>query len=98
MKRYVVKKSGLLVVAFSSLALVACGGGGDDDGDDDAPVVLTGSYHHYVNDTVAVPDNSTEASMYGLNLDADPQNKPDNALGNILATLAAQNVDIQSQV
>jgi hypothetical protein len=100
MKRYVVKKSGLMIAAFGSLALVACGGGDDDDGDDDdgPDPVTTGAYHHYVNDTVAVPNSSSEAMMYGINLDADPLNKPDNALGNILSTLSGQGVDIQAQV
>jgi hypothetical protein len=108
MKRYVVKSSSIMAaLAFATLPLVACGG--DDDGPaatadaavapiDGDTVPVTGPFTHYVNDTITVPQNSTQTRDFGLNLDNDPQDRPDNALGGILAALKQQGVDIQTSV
>jgi hypothetical protein len=94
MKRNVV--SGSLGAAFlGAFSLVACGGGG---GDDTPKPPDTGTYYHYVTNSVKVPSTATEATKYGLNVDDDPDDETDNALGRILATLKGQGVDIQTQV
>jgi hypothetical protein len=93
-----------------SLAFVACtSGGGDDSGDDDddtacyenpaACVDSTGTHHQYVADTLTLPESASAAQQLGLDLDGDPQARPDNALGQILSTLAAQgDVGLQANV
>jgi hypothetical protein len=102
MKRFVVKStSTIAMLALAALPLVACGG--DDDGPNnttpDAAVGgPEGTYSHYVNDTISVPQNSAQTTQFGLNLDGDPQNRPDNALGGILSALKGQGVDIQKAV
>lgn len=82
-------------LTLGSLSLVACGGG-DGGGDDD--IVPTGAFSHYVGDTLLVPTTAAQATMYGLDLDEAEPPRPDNALGNILATLAGQDVDVQTQI
>lgn len=97
------KKSWLALVLCMPLA--ACGGSsGDDDGGDDdggggdcyqnptdpACIDPAGTDSQYVADTVTLPATASQAQQLGLDLDGDPQNRPDNALGQILSTLAAQ--------
>lgn len=91
-----VKRVPLFVLAMTvSLGAAACGGGGDDDDDD--VVDPAGTHYQYVLDELLMPTTATEANAYGLNLDGDEQGRPDNALGQIFATLAAQgNVDVQA--
>lgn len=93
-----VKRVPLLVLALSvSLGAAACGGGGDDDDDD--TVNPDGTHYQYVLDDLLMPTTATEANAYGLNLDDDPQGRPDNALGQILSTLANQSdFDLQGTV
>ena len=79
-----------LVLAASA---AACGGSGTDDDVD----VEGGTSHLYVVDRLLLPTTATEASAYGLNLDGDEQNRPDNALGQILSTLASQSSDVSLQ-
>jgi hypothetical protein len=93
-----------------SLPLVACGSSGDDDGDDDddvgacyddpgACVDPTGSDTQYVADTITMPTSATQAQQLGIDLDGDPQGRPDNALGQILSTLASQgDINLQESI
>lgn len=93
------------------LSLVACGGGGDDDDDDDvagpcydnptdpACVNPDGADTQYVADSITMPTSATQAQQLGLDLDGDPQGRPDNALGQILSTLASQgDINLQESV
>jgi hypothetical protein len=76
----------------------ACGGGSSDDDDDDVVVVdPAGTDTLYVVDRLLLPTTATQANQYGLNLDGDEQNRPDNALGQILSTLASQSSDVSLQ-
>ncbi len=99
MNRNVVSRwSTIAALLLGSLSLIACGdddGGGDDDVNTDP---LTGPYTHYVNDSVQVPQDSADTRKYGLNIDGDDADRPDNALGGILAALKGQGVDIQTTV
>ena len=95
-----------------SLSLVACGGSEGDDDDDgggvpggecyDDPagcVDSGGQDFQYVADTVTMPQSASSAQQLGLDLDFDPQGRPDNALGQILSTLASQgDLNLQEQV
>ncbi len=89
--RLISRIASVMFVASLSLGAVACGGGGDDNsGDDQPPVNYTGTDTQYVVDHITMPTTANEANMLGLNLDDDPQGRPDNALGQILSTLASQ--------
>lgn len=80
-----------VMAAALSMTAVACGGGGDDDDDGGQPPVdPTGTNTQYVVDRILMPTTAAQASMFGLNLDGDEQGRPDNALGQILSTLAGQ--------
>src|SRR4051794_18711641 len=98
MKRFVVKStSTIAMLALASLPLIACGGGDDDDtnpGQPDGGSQPMGSYNHFVNDTITVPQSSAQTTALGLNIDGDDHDRPDNALGGILSALKQQNVDI----
>ncbi len=51
----------------------------------------------YVFNAIDVPTTAAESAMLGLDLDGDPMGRPDNALGQLLSTLASQaDVDIQA--
>ncbi|HUH02527.1 MAG TPA: hypothetical protein VML75_11050 [Kofleriaceae bacterium] len=79
-----------LCILASALAFstAACGGGGDDDdGNQPDPV---GDDNTYVVSKIHMPTTAAQANMFGLNLDGDEQGRPDNALGQILSTLAGQ--------
>lgn len=96
--RLVKRLSFSILASAVSLSLVACGGGGDDDTGDDV-VDPAGTHSQYVMSEILLPTTATQANMFGLNLDGDPQNRPDNALGSILSTLAGQgNFDIQASL
>lgn len=81
-----------------SLACAGCGiFFGDDDAHDpdrgpceplEAGTIDPGTTYQYVIDSVDLPTTSAEASMFGANLDGDRQGRPDNALGQILSTIA----------
>ncbi len=89
--RLISRIASVMFVASLSLGAGACGGGGDDStGDDQPPVDYTGTDYQYVVDHITMPTTANEANMLGLNLDDDPQGRPDNALGQILSTLAGQ--------
>lgn len=91
-----------LCILASALAFstAACGGGGDDD-DDGGTVDPAGTDHTYVVSKIYMPTTAAQANMFGLNLDGDEQGRPDNALGQILSTLAGQaggDFDLQSAI
>jgi hypothetical protein len=85
-------KSLPLCILASALALstAACGGGGDDDDDGGGVVDPNGTNTQFVVDKILMPTTAAQANMFGLNLDGDEQGRPDNALGQILSTLAGQ--------
>ncbi len=96
MKRMVVKNwVGMGAMALGSL-LAACGGGTSNSVD--AGPTISGPYTHLAENTLTVPTSATEATMYGLDLDLASPPRPDNALGNILATLKGQGVDVQTSI
>jgi hypothetical protein len=76
-----------------SLSLVACGGGDDVDGTPDAGGnnnnVTTGTYNHYVTNSVKVGATASEADSYGFALDDKPPTR-DNQIGKTLANFASQ--------
>lgn len=85
-----------------AVCVAACGGGdGGGTGGADAtmqpPVDPNGTFTQYVMDQLLMPTTSNEAKMYGLNLDGDETNRPDNALGQILSTLGSMG-DINLQM
>jgi hypothetical protein len=83
------------LTAVACLGFAACGG--SSSGVDAGPVVM-GPYTHFVTNTLLVPTSATQANDYGLDLDMASPSRPDNALGNILSTLAGQGVDVQTSI
>ena len=68
---------------------------GDDGGD--TGVNPDGEDHTYVVDSVAVPENATDAENLGLDIDGDSM--PDNGLGTLIATLiSVANLDLQTAI
>src|SRR5687767_15320738 len=92
MTRTVVNK--WILLGALALPLAACNGGGS--GDDD--IIVEGPYTHYVTNTLLVPENSNQATEYGLDLDGKEPLRVDNTLGNILSVLAGQGADVQVQI
>jgi hypothetical protein len=99
--------SSFVLASALSLSAIACGSSGDDDDDDFGPcyddpaacVDDVGVDYQYVADTITMPTSATQAQQLGLDLDGDPQGRPDNALGQILSTLASQgDVDLQESI
>ncbi|HEY1556781.1 MAG TPA: hypothetical protein VGF94_18225 [Kofleriaceae bacterium] len=66
------------------------------DSPPDAMVMADGTHYHYVIDSLAVPQSTMQATQYGLDLDGNGMT--DNALGNVLATLAGMGFDSQTAV
>ncbi len=89
-----------VLAATLSLGTIACGGGGDDDDDiTQPPVDPTGANYKFVMDALKMPTTPSQAQSYGLVLDGNEQNRPNNALGQILSTLAnSADMDLQSAV
>lgn len=100
--------------AFAVLALAACGDNnklgavdapqtldtapGMDAAVDmmvDSPSV-TGTHTHLIVDKITVPTTAQQVMQLSLDLDGD--GKPDNALGNVMKTLASQGFPIQATV
>lgn len=84
---------GSALLALGTVSLSACPA--EDTPPEDK---IDGAYYHYVGDTLLVPTTPAEAQAYALNLDGDPQGRPDNLLGQLLATLAGQDVSIQDNI
>jgi hypothetical protein len=87
----------LFAVGSLALGIGACGGTDDPPATPDAGMA-TGTFTHFASDDILVPTSPAEANSYAFNLDGDPQNRPDNALGGLLATLAdpENGADIQT--
>ena len=82
-----------------SATLAACGGGsGDDDDTPDGGNTNTGMYYHYVSSSLKTPAMPADKNAYGLNIDGDPQNTPDNALGGLLQFLGSQGFTVQETI
>jgi len=87
--------------AVIDAAVDAAVDGGSPDGATlcglDDPVVAEGSHHPYVLDALLLPTTATQAYQFGVDLDGDPQSRPDNAIGQILSVLANQSdIDFQA--
>jgi hypothetical protein len=81
----------LLLLVTASLPLAACGGG---SGGQPTP---EGTKYPLVVSSITVPATAAQATKdYGLDIDGD--GKADNQLGQVLATLKTQNIDVQSSV
>jgi hypothetical protein len=86
------------------LGVASLGGACGDDGTTAPPppaVDRDGIHTQFVIDRILLPTTATQASMLGLNIDGDEQGRPDNALGQILATLSSQGgeaVDLQGEI
>jgi hypothetical protein len=92
----------LLLVAVASIFAVstaACGGDNGGDPPIQEEVNPAGTHHQYVMNQLLLPTNATQANQYGLVLDDNPQNRPNNALGQILSTLSsAGDLNLQEQI
>ena len=84
-------RSILLAAAILPMSiLAAC------SSDSASAVVATGPHHHFVVNKAFIPKNSTEAHMFGLDLNGDKA--VDNQLGMVLGTLGSQGFDIQTSI
>lgn len=93
-----VNKVCVSLLASSALVLAACGGDDDGDGGDgQGSVDPAGTHYGYVLNEVKVPASANEASQLALDIDGD--DRPDNALGGLLASLATTaELDLQGGV
>jgi hypothetical protein len=89
----------LVAIVFVVGLLAGCSGGSDGGDDDDdcysEPIDCVdpaGDHYRYVIDSIAFPSTAEQAQELGLDLDGDPQGRPDNTFGYILATLYGQTV------
>jgi len=59
---------------------------------------ITGLQYHFVTNKLILPTTQAQAQEFGLNVDADSQNKPDNKFGELLALLtsASQSLELQT--
>jgi len=92
---------------MSLLLVVACSDGVSSEGPD-ADVLACyqeptrcvdpdGAHVQFVVDSIVMPTSATHAQMLGVDVDGDPDGRPDNALGQILAALARQGgVDLRA--
>jgi hypothetical protein len=56
------------------------------------------AHYQYVVDSIDMPDSATDSQRLGLDLDGDPQGRPDNAIGQVLShafNLAGEDLDEQ---
>jgi len=60
----------------------------------------TGIQYHFVTSSLLIPTTQAQSQAYALNLDGDPQQRPDNLVGNLLTLLTstAQGIEIQAAV
>lgn len=85
------------VVTVLTLVFVACHGGTDRRIVDEYGWDPHGDHYQYVIDSMAVPRDASDLSRYGLDLDWDDQQRPDNQLGRLLVTLADASADLDFQ-
>jgi hypothetical protein len=78
----------------AALCLAACG---SDSGSDNVQV-SSGTYYHYVTNSVKAGANPGEAAMYGFDLDNDPNHRIDNALGTTLTLATALGLNIDDAI
>jgi hypothetical protein len=82
-------------VALSIVSLAACGG----DPDLGPVPVTTGAYHHYVTSSLRIPTSAELQREYGLDVDGDPDGRPDNQLGNVFVALTSNSdADLQGEI
>ena len=60
--------------------------------------VPTGAYHHYVLRRLLIPRTPAEKTAFGLNIDGDPADVVDNALGGLLQFLGTQGFAFQASI
>ncbi|RMH39808.1 MAG: hypothetical protein D6689_15610 [Deltaproteobacteria bacterium] len=97
------------MTAVLCVPALGCGSSSGDDDDDSTNSMCyedpascvdpTGTDHKYVADSITMPANTNQAQQLGMDLDGDPQGRPDNALGQILSTLSQQgDVGLQDSI
>ncbi|HMG57247.1 MAG TPA: hypothetical protein VK601_27295, partial [Kofleriaceae bacterium] len=78
------------------LSIAACGGS-----DSEAPIIPEGTHHGYVVNSVSIPTTSPQVTQFGLDLgtklSAKLDGTPENALGQLLATLASPAIKFDLQ-
>ncbi len=79
----------LFVYLIANIGLVGCA---MDSYEDDIAVDPAGVHFQYVIDSIELPTSGASALMFGLDLDGDEQGRPDNALGQVFATLVGSGV------
>ncbi len=101
-------------VWFAVIGLAACSAAGDDDSllaDAAAPIDAGApdagrpdaqppdlAHQQFVMNEIIIPTSATQAQQLALDLDGDPQGRPDNALGLVLSVLASQGgTDLQER-
>lgn len=92
-----VNRVSMILLASGALGLAACGGGDDDGpGGGQGEVNPDGTHNGYVLDSLVVPASNAQATSVAVDVDGD--GRKENALGNLLATLAGFDLDLQSAV
>ena len=92
-----VNRVSMILLAGGALGLAACGGGDDDGGNGGGMTVdPAGTHNGYVLSSLTVP--ATNAQATAVAVDVDDDGRVENALGNLLATLATFDLDIQTAV
>jgi hypothetical protein len=95
-----VTRSVVCLVGALSLGLFACGGGGDDDGGDDDggdTIDPTGTNNTFVISALDLPENGSEATMLGLDIDGKAMDGVDNQLGSVLGAIGGLAPDLALQ-
>src|SRR5688572_18141775 len=82
------------LLCFVIAAAAACA---DDESGPTPPT--SGEYHHYVTTDLRVPLSAELQREYGLDLDNDPSQKPDNQLGSVFVALSSNSdADLQGRI
>jgi len=78
-----------LIAIAVTVSLAGCFGSGSDGELPDAKVTVdpAGTHFAYVVDGITLPGSQSEAIEFGFDLDRDSQERPDNALGQILSII-----------
>jgi hypothetical protein len=85
-------------VGLTAAALLATAACGPASTDPSGSVDPAGKHNQYVLDRLLVPTSQSQVESFGLDLDGDPQQRPDNRLGSLLSTvskLGGGSVDLQ---